>query len=514
MINRACHAYRVETRRVFTFLIRCCRRAYRLRPTARCRTPRGTFSASALPSLSISQPPAVGVTRRSTWWPCVKTRCPDRAVATDMCVRPNEPTLFNYIGFCAVLPVCSWCAYVASCATAACAQCDANAVCGVRCVEIDLLEANRHAFHVTAHHADDDGGDGTGLGGVFGTDAFGPQAYGPHAATVDTTQPFRVGAFFATDDQGQLRAIEMTITGAGGGELTFAMDHNEYLRPLTESMQAGLTPTASYWSSVDLTWLQGGVCPPGRSEQQDACGETVTFSHFEVHHGRVAPPPPRAPTPVDEAEEPPLTMQAPPSAPQAASRTAPSEAPHDHALDHASSSTTSSVDSWASYDSYDDHESAMSMMPPAPSAEPAIPSHPHVDAFAPSALAVLPHEAAEGGVHVPSSSFALGGVLVLLSAALLAAVMVTFRSRYGAANGKGGAADAADDDRVMDDRAPRQSRRKARAQTRGGGGPKHVRLDTAELFDDEPVVSVAVGEGGDGEMKAARPSRDWDSVLD
>lgn len=133
-------------------------------------------------------------------------------------------------------------------------DCDANAVCGVRCEEIDLLEANRHAIHVTLHTAEDGAGRGNGLGGSFGSGAgFDASMYGPGANVVDTAKPFRVAAYFATDDgtaNGKLRAVAMTLTGDGGASLKFEVSaSDEYLAVLSEAIRAGMTPTASYWSS-------------------------------------------------------------------------------------------------------------------------------------------------------------------------------------------------------------------------------------------------------------------------
>ena len=42
--------------------------------------------------------------------------------------------------------------------------CDANAVCGVGCAEIDLVEANKVAFVSTVHVGDDPSGEAFGLG--------------------------------------------------------------------------------------------------------------------------------------------------------------------------------------------------------------------------------------------------------------------------------------------------------------------------------------------------------------
>ena len=136
--------------------------------------------------------------------------------------------------------------------------CDANSVCGVACAEIDLLEGNRHAFHTTVQ---DKEGTGSGLGGTFGTRAFDASAYGPGPAhTIDTTQPFRVSAYFDTSGGAwsagdlhvqQLTAIEMTLTGASGRELRFTVS-SSHLGSLTPALAAGMTPTASFWSSEDL----------------------------------------------------------------------------------------------------------------------------------------------------------------------------------------------------------------------------------------------------------------------
>ena len=178
--------------------------------------------------------------------------------------------------------------------------CDANAVCGVRCAEIDLLEANRLAFHLTAHTPDDGDGSGTGLGGSFGTDLITPSNYGPGSDVIDTLKPIRVSAYFATASGpgGGLRAIEITLRGDSGTELRMNMTNERYARKLHDAVAAGMTPTVSYWSDAHLGWLQDGVCKgwadvqEAVNKQQDECGEHITVSHFEVHDGRHAPPPP------------------------------------------------------------------------------------------------------------------------------------------------------------------------------------------------------------------------------
>lgn len=172
--------------------------------------------------------------------------------------------------------------------------------------QIDLLEGNRHAFHTTVQ---DKEGTGSGLGGSFGTRAFGQSAYGPGPShTIDTTKPFRVSAYFETaggviatpvaqtsghatcslatpsapcstpclpfalcsdsaltgplsepwlgkvwsaDGMQQLTAIEMTLTGASGREVHFTVS-SRHLGGITPALVAGMTPTASFWSSEDL----------------------------------------------------------------------------------------------------------------------------------------------------------------------------------------------------------------------------------------------------------------------
>ena len=81
--------------------------------------------------------------------------------------------------------------------------CDANAVCGVRCAEVDLIEGNLYAFHATAHHPLDNGGVGGGIGGGH---AELQNKYGPHKSPIDTMHPFVVEVDFAVDANVRLQA--------------------------------------------------------------------------------------------------------------------------------------------------------------------------------------------------------------------------------------------------------------------------------------------------------------------
>ena len=89
---------------------------------------------------------------------------------------------------------------------------------------VDLLEANRHALHITAHTPDDGSGIGTGIGGSFGKEFLTSEDYGPGSSVIDTLRPFRVSTFFAAGGPGgTLSAIEVTLRGESGWELTMNM---------------------------------------------------------------------------------------------------------------------------------------------------------------------------------------------------------------------------------------------------------------------------------------------------
>lgn len=208
--------------------------------------------------------------------------------------------------------------------------CDANDVCGVRCDEVDLMEANTHAFHSAAHTLYDGGGQASGYGG--GQHAFRNGQYGPGASTIDTMQPFRVHAFFATSG-GTLTAIRMTLEQQGRA-LTFSMAPSWYVGRITASFEAGMTPVMSYWSSSQMDWLNSPPCGRSTSTMQDACGEVAVLSDLAICDGEVlcayasatqlppspvpAPPPsplpPPSPSP-PSLSPPPPTPPPPPSLP-------------------------------------------------------------------------------------------------------------------------------------------------------------------------------------------------------
>ncbi|CAK0837817.1 unnamed protein product, partial [Prorocentrum cordatum] len=78
--------------------------------------------------------------------------------------------------------------------------CDANAVCGESCAEIDLQEANSHAFRTTLHTSEDREGVGVGLGPELLH--WTSEEYGPGGRCINTSRPFSVQVAFPTTNTG------------------------------------------------------------------------------------------------------------------------------------------------------------------------------------------------------------------------------------------------------------------------------------------------------------------------
>jgi len=176
--------------------------------------------------------------------------------------------------------------------------CDANQVCGVRCAEIDLQEANRHAFYSTLHAPEDNNGLGAGYGNFHRE--WNSSVYGPNARCIDTLNPFEVNASFPVDGStGLLAGMEITLTQVGK-DCPLALKISSYLSGgsdglalLTEALQKGMTPIMSYWGQGEnMQWLDGpgsdgkGPCP---SDGGSACtASKVYFFDFAVEDLQVA----------------------------------------------------------------------------------------------------------------------------------------------------------------------------------------------------------------------------------
>lgn len=98
--------------------------------------------------------------------------------------------------------------------------CDANSVCGVACVEIDLMEANRNAFVATVHTADDSSGESFGMGHyVKHEHRFIPGpgtacAYGPRdSCTINTHHRFTARYAFAPEGTAFSVAVSLEQEG-------------------------------------------------------------------------------------------------------------------------------------------------------------------------------------------------------------------------------------------------------------------------------------------------------------
>jgi len=189
--------------------------------------------------------------------------------------------------------------------------CDANSVCGVPCPEIDLQEANMHAWHSTLHVHDDGSGIGAGYGGGInwnGHRDWTMEQYGPNAMCIDTTKPFQVAISFPVDASGRLAAMTTTLSQAGKpcnlsisvGEAGYWFHGRDGIAELTEALRAGMAPVISYWSAEDMLWMDGAGVDgrgPCRVDTPDQCADSVRFYGFSLETTALAasqgPLPPR-----------------------------------------------------------------------------------------------------------------------------------------------------------------------------------------------------------------------------
>jgi len=176
--------------------------------------------------------------------------------------------------------------------------CDANSVCGVACTEIDIQEANMHAWHSTLHSFKDAEGYGKGYGGG-GRNWTGPRQwssdeYGPGAPCIDTNWPFEVAVSFPLTDEGRLAAVKVTLVQTPWMEspchLRLALDNythdgRDAFGELTEALAAGMTPVVSYWESKEMLWMDGDGkdhSGPCQADLEKPCAESVKFYDFKL----------------------------------------------------------------------------------------------------------------------------------------------------------------------------------------------------------------------------------------
>lgn len=162
--------------------------------------------------------------------------------------------------------------------------CDAANVCGATCDEIDLQEANKHAWYTTVHSWDDPDGIGVGYGAY--REEWNSTVYGPGARCIDTTMPFTVMVSFPVGPDGMLKSIDAMLEQPYK-PCVLKSSVREYngMAELTKMLKKGVTPIMSYWGvGEDMTWMDGVVngTGPACKEVPQTCGETAKFWGFAV----------------------------------------------------------------------------------------------------------------------------------------------------------------------------------------------------------------------------------------
>ena len=180
--------------------------------------------------------------------------------------------------------------------------CDSAGIGGVHCAEVDIQEANAHAWHSVVHTDHDpdgkDGGFGGGEWSWSGPRDWTKEQYSPGGNCVDTSAPFRVNVSFPIDDRTQeLSHIETILSqngcsiktrrvGKGGGRHSYS---DEQMKEISIAIRAGMTPVFSHYTTGHIAWLSGvgkdkkGACNAALNARS-TCSE-MFFSEFSVSPG-------------------------------------------------------------------------------------------------------------------------------------------------------------------------------------------------------------------------------------
>jgi len=172
--------------------------------------------------------------------------------------------------------------------------CDANAVGGTACSEMDLFEANRHAIQITPHRCS--GGSCDGNGCARNTQSIN-KGFGPDSTfTINSASAFTVKVTFSKGSDGKLSGISSVISQSSKSiTLTHGSECGSgYLADMGSALDSGMVPTWSYWQG-NVAWLDSPACS---SENPEVTGNFV-FSNMIVSGsvGSTTGPPPVTPPP-------------------------------------------------------------------------------------------------------------------------------------------------------------------------------------------------------------------------
>lgn len=166
--------------------------------------------------------------------------------------------------------------------------CDANAVGGQWCPEVDIMEANNHVFQATLHKCDATSSQGhyeqCDRGGCGESTKDRDDAYGPgEKYEIDTTRPFHVQTEFF-EGLGVLVGMRTTLQ-QGGKQIV--MSHREclpgYLAKMSGSLAEGMSLRMTYWGddAENMAWLDKPICGVSQACSGSSAG-AATISNVTV----------------------------------------------------------------------------------------------------------------------------------------------------------------------------------------------------------------------------------------